>query len=144
MRELTTNSKMSLEVYLFKKAFSFLKISILPAKIQLMLLKIWNHQLKLNSQLKHYARDENGDRVKPDCTFCTLSLEDNIEEESYRHFFLECKHSLNTFTTISSKYNIPTPNTKSKGELIIYYFPWEGIFYRLRLGKFYQPLNTLK
>ena len=39
----------------FEKAFSFWKNSCLPARIQLMLLKISNHQLKLNSQLKHLA-----------------------------------------------------------------------------------------
>jgi hypothetical protein len=37
----------------FEKAFGFWKNSCLPAKIQLILLKICNHQLKLNNQLKH-------------------------------------------------------------------------------------------
>ena len=114
-----------------------METSFLPAKIQLVLLKICNHQLKLNSQLKHFARDENGDRVKPDCTFCTLSQEENIEEESYRHFFLECKNSRNTFITVSNKYNIPIPNTNSKGELILYYFPWEDIWDELRINVYY-------
>ena len=50
----------------FEKAFSFWKHSFLRAKIQLVILKICNHQLKLNSQLKHFARDENGNRVKPE------------------------------------------------------------------------------
>ena len=45
----------------FEKAFSFWKNSFLPAKIQLILLKICNRNLKLNSQLKHFARDENGE-----------------------------------------------------------------------------------
>ena len=53
----------------YEKAFIFWKHSFLPAKIQLILLKICNHQLKLNSQLKHFARDETGNRVKPECTF---------------------------------------------------------------------------
>ena len=110
----------------FEKAFSFWKWSFLPAKIQLILLKICNHNLKLNSQLKHFARDQEGNRVKPECTFCILSNEDTPSEESYRHFFLNCKHSRNTFVPIATKYNIPIPNTDSKGELILYYFPWEN------------------
>ena len=145
----------------FEKAFSFWKNSFLPAKIQLILLKICNHHLKLNSQLKHFARDENGDRVKPECTFCTLSQEENPDEESYRHFFLECKHSRNTFIPVSNKYNIPIPNTISKGELILYFFSpgmvsgmkleliftmlsINTIFYPAGLGRFYRPLTTLK
>ena len=58
----------------FEKAFSFWKNSFLPAKIQLILLKIWNHNLKLNSQLKHFERDQEGNRVKPECTFRILHL----------------------------------------------------------------------
>ena len=72
----------------FEKAFSFWKNSCLPAKIQIMLLKICNHELKLNAQLRHFATDEQGIRVKPECTFCTISDEENIEKETYKHFFL--------------------------------------------------------
>ena len=78
----------------YKKAFSFWKNSILPSKIQLMLLKICNHQLKLNNQLKHFAVDESGIRIKPECTFCVIAQTLPTEPESYKHFFLECKHSL--------------------------------------------------
>ena len=120
-----------------KSAFSFWKNSFLPAKIQLILLKICNHKLKLNSQLKHFTRDENGERVKPECTFCILSNEDNPSEESYRHFFLECKHSRNFFVPVSTKYNIPIPNTVTKGELIIYFFPWEGFWDEARINIYY-------
>ena len=72
----------------FEKTFSFWKQSCLPAKIQLMLLKLSNHQIKLNSQLKHFAHDENGQRVEHGCTFCTLANEENVDEETYMHFFL--------------------------------------------------------
>jgi hypothetical protein len=80
-----------------------------------MLLKICNHQLKLNGQLRHYATDENGARIRPECTFCTIS-----DEENYKHFFLECKHSKTTLNPISQKYNIPIPNVETKGELIFF------------------------
>jgi hypothetical protein len=80
----------------YEKAFAFWKNSCLPSKIQIMLLKICNHQLKLNAQLRHYATDEHGVRIMPECTFCTISNEENREKETYKHFFLECKHSKNT------------------------------------------------
>ena len=51
----------------FKKTFSFWKQSSILAKIQLMLLKLSNHQIKLNSQLNHVALDENGQRVEHSC-----------------------------------------------------------------------------
>ena len=121
----------------FEKAFSFWKCSFLPAKIQIILLKICNHDLKLNNQLKHFARDQDGNRVKPECTFCILSSEETPSEESYRHFFLECKHSCNTLVPIATKYNIPIPNTNSKGELILYYFPWENYWDEARINIFY-------
>jgi hypothetical protein len=77
-----------------------------------MLLKICNHQLKLNTQLRHYATDENGVRIRPECTF---SNEENREKETYKHIFLECKHSKNTLEPIARKYNIPIPNVETKG-----------------------------
>ena len=121
----------------FEKAFSFWKYSSLLTKIQLMLLKISNHQIKLNSQLKHYARDENGLRVEPGCTFCTLANEVSIDEESYKHFFLCCPQSKGVLEPIATKYNIPIPNVENKGELILYYWPWKGKWKELRINVFY-------
>ena len=51
--------------HFFEKAFSFWKNSCLPSKVQIMPLKICNHQLKLNAQLRHYATDETGARIRP-------------------------------------------------------------------------------
>ena len=102
-----------------------------------MLLKISNHNLKLNSQLKHYARDENGRRVQPGCTFCTISGEQTIEEEGYKHFFLNCAHNKHTLEPIAQKYNIPIPNRETKGELILYFWPWQGKWEELRINIFY-------
>jgi hypothetical protein len=121
----------------YEKAFGFWKSSCLPAKIQLMLLKIVNHNIKLNSQRKHYARDERGERIRPDCTFCTLSGEEILPEESYKHFFLLCRHTKSAIDTIATKYNIPIPNRETKGELILYYWPWEGKWEELRINIFY-------
>ena len=75
---------------MFKKAFSFWKTSFLPTKIQLVLLKISNYQLKLNNQLKQFAVDEAGVRIKPEFSFCILGQTVPISLESYTHFFLEC------------------------------------------------------
>ena len=102
-----------------------------------MLLKICNHQLKLNAQLRHYATDETGARIRPECTFCTISNEENLEKETYKHFFLECKHSKTTLEPLSQKYNIPSPNVQTKGELILYYFPWEGKWDELRINIYF-------
>ena len=44
----------------FEKAFILWKNTCLPEQIRLILLKISNHQIKVNSLLKHFARDENG------------------------------------------------------------------------------------
>ena len=77
----------------YEKALSFWRYSCLPAKIQLLLLKICNHNLKLNNQLKHFAVDERGVRVKPECTFCKISDPLTDTKEIYRHFFLDCAHS---------------------------------------------------
>ena len=74
---------------LLTKLLSFWKISCLPTKIQLVLLEISNHQLKLNNQLKHYAVDEAVVRVKPECTICILGQSEPVPPESYTHFFLE-------------------------------------------------------
>ena len=121
----------------YTKAFSFWKNSILPSKIQLMLLKICNHQLKLNNQLKHFAVDEAGIRVRPECTFCVIAQTIPTEPESYKHFFLECEHSITALRPIAEKYKIPLPNLFTKGELILYYFPWAGYWDEIRINVFY-------
>ena len=38
---------------------------------------------------------------------------------------------------IATKYRIPIPNTDTKGELILYFFPWEGYWDELRINIFY-------
>ena len=120
-----------------KKAFGFWKNSCLPAKIQLILLKICNHQLRLNNQLKHYAVDERGVRVREDCTFWGLGKAPPRSAESYTHFFLECDHSMNTLRPVATKFNIPLPNLTTKGELVLYYFPWEGYWDELCINIFF-------
>ena len=122
----------------FERAFSFWKTSCLPAKLQLLLLKISNHNLKLNSQLRHYAVDKNGARIKPYCTFCGLQDINSEEKESYKHFFLQCPWSRGAMDPIATKYRIPIPNTDTKGELILYFFPWEGYWDELRINVFYS------
>ena len=77
----------------FEKTFSFWKLSFLPANLQNLHLQIVNHKLKMNDQLKHFAKDENNDPVKGDCTFCKLNGIENPCEESYKHIFVECAAS---------------------------------------------------
>ena len=74
---------------------------ILTNKNPIILLKITNHQLKLNYQLKHFAVDEPGVTLKPECTFCIIGETEPISLESYKHLFLECKHSLQAPTPIA-------------------------------------------
>ena len=52
-------------------------------------------------------------------------------------FFFYCKHIRNTFVPVSTKYNIPIPNTVTKGELILYFFPWEGFWDEARINIYY-------
>ena len=89
----------------FEKSLSFWKILCLPAKIQLLLLKICNHNLKLNNQIKHYALDDRGVRVKPECTFCKITEPHTDTKETYRHFFLDFLIRSQPNTT----YNYQTP-----------------------------------
>ena len=107
----------------------------LPTNIQLVLFKISNHQLKLNNQLKHSAVDEAALRIKPECTFCIIGQTLPISLESYTHFFLECKHSLQALTPVAEEYNIP--NLTTIDELVMYFFPWEGYCDEIRINIFY-------
>ena len=120
----------------FEKALSFWRTSCLPAKIQLLLLKICNHNLKLNNQLKHFALDERGVRVKPECTFCKISEPLTDTKESYRHFFIDCIHSREALDPIAAKYNIQLPDTTTHGESILYYHIQQGHWDELRTNIF--------
>ena len=64
--------------------------------------------------------------------------------ESYTHFFLECKHSLQALTPVAEKYNIPIPNLSTKGELVLYFFPgtvtgtkYESMYFMLVINTSY-------
>ena len=81
--------------------------------------------------------DEAGVRIKPDCTFCSLSQTESPPPESYSYLFFECEHSIQSLRPIAKKYNIPIPNMRTKGELILYFFPWEGYWDELRINIFY-------
>ena len=120
----------------FEKALSFWKTSCLPAKIQLLLLKICNHNLKLNNQLKHFALDDRGVRVKPECTFCKISEPHTDTKETYRHFFLDCTHSRGALDPVAAKYNIQLPDTSIYGESILYYHIQQGHWDEMRTNIF--------
>ena len=120
----------------FEKSLSFWRTSCLPAKIQLLLLKICNHNLKLNNQLKHYALDDRGVRVKPECTFCRISDPNMDTKERYRHFFLDCMHSRGALDLVATKYNIPLPDTTTFGESILYYHLQPGYWDEMRTNIF--------
>ena len=120
----------------FEKSLSFWKYSCLPAKIQLLLLKICNHNLKLNNQLKNYALDERGVRVKPECTFCKISDPLTDTKETYRHFFLDCAHSRGALDPVAAKYNILLPDTTIYGESILYYHLQPGHWDEIRTNIF--------
>ena len=105
------------------KTFGFWKVSFLPANLQNLHLQIINHKLKCNDQLKYFARNENNEPVKGDCTFCTINGIENPEEENYKHIFLECASSRSAINPIAAKYNITMPDSEEEGEKIIYFWP---------------------
>ena len=45
-----------------------------------------------------------------------MSDPDTDEQETYRHFFLECRHSKGALDPTALKYNIPLPDTTTNGE----------------------------
>ena len=116
-----------------KKTFGFWKVSFFPAHLQNLHLQIRNHKLKCNEQLKHFARDENNEMVKGDCTFCTLKGIENQEEENYKHIFLECASSQEALTPVAAKYNITLPDTVEEGERIIYFWPSQDRFSQIKI-----------
>ena len=120
-----------------KKTFGFWKVSFLPANLQNLHLQIINHKLKCNDQLKHFARNDNNERVKGDCTFCTLRGIENPEEENYKHIFLECASSQSVISAVAAKYNITMPDTEEEGEKIIYFWPSEDKWGEIRLNTFF-------
>ena len=67
-----------------KKAFTFWKTPYLTSNLQDLHLQIINHKLKLNNQLKCFARDENNLLVSGNCTFCTINNIAGPSKESYK------------------------------------------------------------
>ena len=86
----------------------------MPANLQNLHLQITNHNIKMNDQLKHFAKDESNAPVKGDCTFCTINGVEHTVEERYKPIFLECNFSRSALDPIATKYNIPIPDTKKK------------------------------
>jgi hypothetical protein len=116
-----------------KSVFTFWKNPYLPSYLQNLHLQIINHKLKLNVHLKHFARDENNQRISGDCTFCRINNIVNPSEESFNHLFLECASSINALTPMANKFNIPLPDLEEKGEKVLYYFYWT----EMRTNMFY-------
>ena len=104
-----------------KKVFTFWKNPYLPSYLQNLHLQIINHKLKLNAQLKHFARDENNQLISGDCTFCKINNIANPSEESFTHLFLECASSINSLTPAANKFNILIPDMDEEGEKVLYY-----------------------
>ena len=102
----TINTKWPVYDQYMKKVYSLWKTPFLPIKLQNLHLHIINHKLKLNNQLKHFARDKNKHLVSGKCTFCTINNISNHSEESYTHLFLECRSRISALTPIAIRYNI--------------------------------------
>jgi hypothetical protein len=124
------------DIYL-KKVFTFWKIPYLPSNLQNLHLQIINHKLKMNDQLKHFARDENNQPISGDCTFCKLNNITNPCEESYKHLFLECASSIAALNPIASKFNISLPDMEEEGEKVLYFFMQDGKWNEMRTNIFY-------
>ena len=125
----------------FQKAFSSWNEKFLPTKIKTHQLKIVNHHLKLNSQLKHFAKNANGTPVTGECTFCKIKNENRANEipnETYRHFFLECETTKNLLLFATEYFKVPRPNSDLNGELLMYFFPRDDIWEERRINIFYS------
>ena len=120
-----------------KKVFTFWKTPYLPTYLQNLHLQIINHKLKLNSQLKHFAKDENNKPISGDCTFCKLNNIANPCEESYTHLFLECASSANTLTPVANKFKIPIPDMNENGEKVLYFWKQDCNWTEMRTNIFY-------
>jgi hypothetical protein len=92
-------AKYEKEAYL-KSVFTFWKTPYLPIYLQNLHLQIINHKLKLNAQLKHFARNKNNQRISGDCTFCRINNIAEPSEESFKHLFLECASSINALNPV--------------------------------------------
>ena len=99
-----------------KKFFTFWKTPYLPCNLQNLHLQIINHKLKLNNQLKYFARYENNQLVSGNCTFCTIKNIADPSEESYKHLFLECRSSIRAMAPIAYRFNINLPDMEEEGE----------------------------
>ena len=120
-----------------KRVFTFWKNPYLPSYLQNLHLQIINHKLKLNAHLKHFARDENNQRISGDCTFCKINNIANPSEESFTHLFLECASSINSLTPTANKFNIPLPDMEEEGEKVLYYFKQECNWTEMRTNMFF-------
>ena len=120
-----------------KKVFTFWKTPYLPSYLQNLHLQIINHKLKLNSQLKHFARDENNQLISGDCTFCKLNTIANPSEESFTHLFLECASSMNSLTPVATKFNITVPDMNEEGEKILYFWQQDCNWTEMRTNIFF-------
>ena len=136
MNEIWNTDEKYREGNFYRKAFQFWKTSFLPTNLQNLHLQIINHKLKMNDQLKHFAKDENNVLVKGDCTFCTLNLVENPEEETYKHIFTQCHATQEPLITTARKYNIELPDADENGEQIIYFFPQNGKWKEIRTNIF--------
>ena len=91
----------------------------LPAFLQTLHLKLINNNLMLNNQTKHWLTNNNLTKEERGrCTFCSLEKRTKrgaYEAESLRHFFLECKTSVNIINHCTTTFKISRPNLKKMG-----------------------------
>jgi hypothetical protein len=67
------------------------------------------------------GKNEETKEVNGQCTFCKIS-KITIPVESYKHLFLECRHSREILKKSTDMFKIPLPNTDKKGELYYIFF----------------------
>ena len=99
-----------------KCIFTFWKTLYLPSNLQNLHLQIINQKLKLNDQLRYFARDENNQPVSGNCTFCTINNIEEPSEESYRHLFLECASIIGALNPIANRFNINLTDMEEEGD----------------------------
>ena len=106
------------------------------ANLSTLHLKIINHNLRLNDQAKHWIKNTRTKEENGRCTSLTRTrTSGNYEQETYKHFFLECNTTVAIINYATKTFKVSKPNLKINGELIIYNFNQKNktVFIKLKI-----------
>ena len=93
----------------FQNMGGFSRCKYLRSELQMLHLNAINGRLRYNKTEAKYKRLDDGSRKSSDCTFCTLSGEQNPCVEDDRHLYYECAASREVLDHICDKFAIREP-----------------------------------